>query len=581
MKSFVVVVLLLAVSLGAGQNNKGWWKNAIFYQIYPRSFMDSNNDGIGDLKGIKDRLSHFIESGITAVWLSPINKSPMVDFGYDISDFEDVDPIFGTLQDLKDLIAEAKKQNLKVILDLVPNHTSDQHKWFQLSINRTEKYEDYYIWVNATVNDTGSPIKDKYPNNWVSVFNGTAWTFHEGRGQFYFHQFYKQQPDLNYRNPNVKKEMENIMKFWLDNGIDGFRIDAVPHLYEAANISLNETPFDEKLNLSLHASFNHTLTKDQPETYELVSEWRQFVDTYAKNNNRDEIVLLTEVYSSLSNTVKYYEFGSNVPFNFKFITDANASSTPEQFKTIIDNWIKGTPENNVPNWVMGNHDRVRVGTRYPGRADHMIMLEMILPGVAVTYYGEEIGMEDNTTIFKYDVRDGCRTPFQWDNSINAGFSKANENIVEKEWLPAHTSYKNGLNLEQEKKDSISHYHLYTNLTALRKRDVLRQGNLTTQVLNKNVLAVVRQKETEAVSLLINFSKNSTTVDISNLVNKGNNKIYTSSINSNLIANQLVNPMAIKIPGNVSIIVTSSNGATIVNYSIITFLFVMFISFFQR
>ncbi|XP_006625201.1 maltase 1-like [Apis dorsata] len=579
MKSFVVVVLLLAVSLGAGQNNKGWWKNAIFYQIYPRSFMDSNNDGIGDLKGIKDRLSHFIESGITAVWLSPINKSPMVDFGYDISDFEDVDPIFGTLQDLKDLIAEAKKQNLKVILDLVPNHTSDQHKWFQQSINRTAKYTDYYIWVNATVNDTGSPIKDKYPNNWVSVFNGTAWTFHEKRGQFYFHQFYKQQPDLNYRNPEVKKEMENIMKFWLDNGIDGFRIDAIPHLYEAANISLNETPFGENLNLSLHASFNHTLTKDQPETYEIVSEWRKFVDTYAKDNNRDEIVLLTEVYSSLSNTVKYYEFGSNVPFNFKFITDANSSSTPEQFKTIIDNWIKGTPKNSVPNWVMGNHDRVRVGTRYPGRADHMIMLEMILPGIAVTYYGEEIGMEDNTTIFKYDVRDGCRTPFQWDNSINAGFSKANESTVEKEWLPAHTSYKNGLNLEQEKKDSISHYHLYTNLTALRKRDVLREGELITQVLNKNVLAVVRQDKKEAVSLLINFSKNSTTVDISKLVNKENNKIYTSSINSNLIPNQFVDLMAIKIPGNVAIIVTS--GATIVNYSIITFLFVMFISFFQR
>ncbi|XP_003692294.1 maltase 1-like [Apis florea] len=579
MKSFVVIVLLLAVGLGAGQNNKGWWKNAVFYQIYPRSFMDSNGDGIGDLKGIKDKLSHFTESGITAIWLSPINRSPMRDFGYDISDFEDVDPIFGTIEDLKNLTAEAKKRNLKVILDLVPNHTSQEHYWFQQSINQTGKYTDYYIWVNATKDEKGKPIKNKYPNNWLSVFNGTGWTFHERREQFYFHQFYKEQPDLNYRNPNVKKEMENIMKFWLDNGIDGFRIDAIPHIYEVADISLNETLLSPGLNSSLHASLNHNLTKDQPETYELISEWRKFVDTYAEQNKRDEIVLLTEAYTSLNNTLKYYNYGSNVPFNFKFITDANSSSTPEQFKAIIDNWVKGISQNDVPNWVMGNHDRVRVGTRYPGRADHMIMLEMILPGVAVTYYGEEIGMEDNTTIYKYDVRDGCRTPFQWDYSSNAGFSKANESLVEKAWLPAHTSYKKGLNLEQEKKDKVSHYYLYTNLTALRKRQVLKEGDLTTQILNKNVLAVVRQNEEEAVSLLINFSKNNTIVDVSKLVNKGDSRIYTSSVNSNVTANESVKLSAINIPGNAAIIVTS--GAAIVNYSIMTFLFVVFISLFQR
>ncbi|PBC27951.1 Maltase [Apis cerana cerana] len=549
MKSFVVVVLLLAVGLGAGQNNKGWWKNAVFYQIYPRSFMDSNNDGIGDLQGIKDKLSHFTESGITAIWLSPIYRSPMVDFGYDISDFKDIDPIFGTTEDLQDLTAEAKKRNLKVILDLVPNHTSDEHNWFQLSVNKTGKYKDYYVWVDPK-NGT-DPIEKRYPNNWLSVFNGTGWTFNEIRQQFYFHQFYKKQPDLNYRNPEVRKEMKSVMEFWLNNGIDGFRIDAIPHIYEVENISLNEPPIGQNLNLSLHASLNHIYTKDQLETYDLVQEWRNFVDEYAKNNNRDEIVLLTEAYTSLNNTLRYYQCGANVPFNFKFITDANSSSTPEQFKTIIDNWVQGTPQNDVPNWVMGNHDRVRVSTRYPGRADHMIMLEMILPGVAVTYYGEEIGMEDNTTIYKYDVRDGCRTPFQWDNSINAGFSKVNESTLEKEWLPVHSSYKNGLNLEQEKKDNISHYHLYTNLTALRKRDVLKEGKLITEILNKNVLAIVRQNEKEAVSLLINFSKNNTVVNISKLVDKGNNKIYTSSINSKLTANELVNPMAINIPGDSS------------------------------
>ncbi|KOC69746.1 Maltase 1 [Habropoda laboriosa] len=524
MKSFSVVVLVLLLGLAAGEiKNKGWWKNAVFYQVYPRSFMDSNGDGTGDLEGIRNKLQHFKDTGITGIWLSPINKSPMVDFGYDISDFRDVDPIFGNLDNVRSLLKDAKALGIKVILDLVPNHTSDQHTWFQQSLNRTGKYTDYYIWSDGKKNENGTMVP---PNNWVSVFNGTGWTLDKRRNQFYFHQFYYQQPDLNYTNPDVQNEMKEIIKYWLDIGMDGFRIDAVPHLFEG-DITKDEpaaTTIPEGAKPGYdHVTLNHTITKDQPETYELMKSWREFVDKYADERNQTEKVLLTEAYTSWDNTLKYYNYGSNVPFNFKFITDADAKSNAKDFKMIIDRWIQGTPKDGVSNWVMGNHDRVRIATRYPGRADHMVMLEMILPGVAVTYYGEEIGMEDNSTLRVFDFRDGCRTPFQWDGSANAGFSKAKET-----WLPVHSNYKS-LNLEQQKNTQGSHYNLYTELIKLRKGNVLTNGTVTTAVLNNDVLAVIREQNQEAVTLLMNFNQEkSVSVNLTGLVSQQLNQIKLKS-----------------------------------------------------
>ncbi|XP_054004462.1 maltase 1-like [Hylaeus anthracinus] len=513
----IVILLLAAVALTSAKIlNKDWWKSTVFYQIYPRSFMDSDGDGIGDLKGITSKLDHIKDAGIGAIWLSPIYKSPMVDFGYDIEDFRSIDKTFGTLDDLKALIARAKELALKVVLDLVPNHTSDKHEWFLKSLNKTSKYADYYMWKNTKLP----------PNNWLSVFNGSGWTFNEARKEWYFHQFYKEQPDLNYTNPAVQEEMKDVIKYWLDMGIDGFRIDAVPHIFES-NIDKDEPPSYLSKNSSEYTYLSHIYTKDQPQTYDLIQNWREFVDKYADELNQDEKVLLTEAYTGWDNTIKYYKYGSNVPFNFKFITNVNSNSTAADFKEIIDHWISSTPTGFAPNWVMGNHDRTRIGTRYPGRTDQMTMLAMILPGVAVTYYGEEIGMVDNSTLRVYDFRDGCRTPMQWNDSAQAGFST---NATT--WLPVNTNYHE-LNLEKEKKDPNSHYNLYKSLTRLRNSSVaLKHGNTTAFVVNNDVLAVVRNTSDEVVALLINFSNDkSTTVNVANLTSWKRTSIKAGSVSS--------------------------------------------------
>lgn len=500
----------------------------------------------------------------------------MKDFGYDIEDFEDIDPTFGNLTDIKQLIDDAHKLGLKVILDLVPNHTSDKHKWFELSLNSTGKYKDYYIWAKPKdPNDTSTP-----PNNWVSVFNGSAWTYNNNRSEFYFHQFLKEQPDLNYRNKEVQNEMKNIIKYWLDYGMDGFRIDAVPHLFEHKDLSLDEICNYPCPDASLHANYVHNLTKDQPETYDLIKSWRDYVDDYANKNNKTEIVLLTEAYTYWDKTFKYYEFGADVPFNFKFITDANAKSNATQFKGIIDRWINGMPKNDsVANWVMGNHDRVRVATRYPNRAEHLIMLEMILPGVAVTYYGEEIGMLDYEGLHILDpTRDGCRTPFQWDNSTNAGFSKANET-----WLPVHPGYKT-LNLKQQINDPGSFYHMYIELITLRHTSVLTKGSVLTEALNNDkVLLVQRTNGNESVTLLLNFVANDEKVDLTKYIKYRTTEIFVSSVGSNYTKGYTVgNINTFAIPKEKAVVLRSYNKqaksqANAAGFSIMTVLLLLFIS----
>ncbi|XP_058808065.1 maltase 2-like [Phymastichus coffea] len=545
--------------------NKGWWKNTVFYQVYPRSFMDSNDDGTGDLKGITSKLQHFKDSGIGAVWLSPIYASPMIDNGYDISDFRQVDSMFGTMADLEELVKQAKKLGIKIILDLVPNHTSDQHKWFQ---DENTKY-DYYIWNKGKDNQ-------KPPNNWLSVFGNSAWTLHSKIDLWYFHQFYEQQPDLNYNNPNVQKEMEDVIKFWLDKGIDGFRIDAVPHIYERNDLldepeskipGVKENEYDYLL---------HIYTKDDPRTYTLIRKWRQLLDDYADKNNLDEKVILTEAYTNLENTTQYYNFGSHVPFNFNFIMNVNNKSHPADFKKVIDDWISHTPENETANWVMGNHDRSRTATRYAGRADQMTMLAMILPGIAVTYNGEEIAMEDNPELIceekakeeadpqanKCDFRDPARTPFQWDDTKNAGFSKSNTT-----WLPVHKNYKS-LNLANQKIALNSHYKLYQKLTQLRSTsDALKKGKLQTEVLNDGkVLVVIRDynDKKEIVILLINFSDDQPqSVDIKKYTSMEHHdtNIYVSSIGSEIGWNSTVTGLKLTLPGKASVVVQTVVGNT--------------------
>ncbi|XP_035720486.1 maltase 1-like [Vespa mandarinia] len=482
--------LLLATGLVHGEiKNKGWWKNAVFYQIYPRSFMDSNDDGVGDLKGITSKLEHFVDAGVQGIWLSPIYASPMIDFGYDISDFKAIHPEFGTMEDFEALVEKSKRLGLKVILDLVPNHTSDKHEWFQKYLAGEKKYKDYYIWRKGRKDDGVTP-----PNNWISVFSGPAWTYNATLKEWYFHQFEYRQPDLNYSNKEVQAEMEDVILFWLRKGIDGFRIDAVPHLFEREDFHDEPRSSDPNATDRDYTYLDHIYTKDDPRTYELVKSWRKILDDYSDANNEDEKVMMTEAYTSLENTTRYYQYGSHIPFNFKLITDVNHNSSASDFKRIIEAWIAKTPKNGSANWVLGNHDRSRTASRYPKRESQMIMLPMILPGVAVTYYGEEIGMIDKSDISWEDTqdpqacnagkdkyrsrsRDPNRTPFQWDSSKNAGFSKGNRT-----WLPVHENYKL-LNLQNQKNTTQqSLYKIYRSLIQLRNSSpALQEGELKMKV----------------------------------------------------------------------------------------------------
>ncbi|XP_015183315.1 PREDICTED: uncharacterized protein LOC107070028 [Polistes dominula] len=478
--------LLFATGLVNGEiKNKGWWKNAVFYQIYPRSFMDLNNDGIGDLNGITSKLEHFVDAGVDGIWLSPIYASPMVDFGYDISDFRAIHPDFGTMKDFEALLAKAKKLGLKLVLDLVPNHTSHEHEWFKKALAGIKKYKDYYIWKKGRKNDGVTP-----PNNWISVFSGPAWTYNETMKEWYFHQFEYRQPDLNYSNPDVRAEMEEVIRFWLRKGIDGFRVDAVPHLFEVDDLRDEPRSFDPTTTERDYAYLDHIYTKDDPRTYELVQSWRKVLDDYANANNEDEKVMMTEAYTDLQNTTKYYDYGSHIPFNFKLITDVNHTSSATEFKDTIESWIREMPKNGVANWVLGNHDRSRTISRYPKRGNQMLMLPMILPGVAVTYYGEEIGMVDKRDISWEDTqdpqacnagkdkysersRDPNRTPFQWDYTVNAGFNNGS-----KTWLPVHENYKVLNLLDQTNSTDQSYYKIYRSLIKLRKTSrVLKEGSL--------------------------------------------------------------------------------------------------------
>uniref|UniRef100_A0A9J7YZC8 Amino acid transporter heavy chain SLC3A1 n=1 Tax=Cyprinus carpio carpio TaxID=630221 RepID=A0A9J7YZC8_CYPCA len=368
-----------------------WWQLSPVYQVYPRSFKDSNADGVGDLKGIKEKLSHFEYLNIKAVWISPFYKSPMRDFGYDVEDFRQIDPIFGTMEDFDELLASMHDKGLKLIMDYIPNHTSDKHIWFQLSRNGTEPYKDYYIWVNCT--------RDKPPNNWVSVFGNSTWEYDEVRQQCYFHQFLKEQPDLNYRNPRVIEEMTDIIHFWLKKGVDGFRMDAVKHMLEAAHLR-NEPQVDtdqDPSTVDTEFELYHDYTYTQQGLHEILTNWRIDLDAYSREPGRYRFMVVECYdYEEIDKTMRYYGTSyvteSDFPFNF-YLLYLPDDLSGNQAKSLVHLWMSNMPKGKWPNWVVGNHDKPRIGssagTEYI-RAINMLLLT--LPGTPTTYYGEEIGM---------------------------------------------------------------------------------------------------------------------------------------------------------------------------------------------
>jgi alpha-glucosidase len=361
-------ISFLALIVSVSGADLDWWEGGNFYQIYPRSFKDSNGDGVGDLKGIATKIGYLKELGMDGVWLSPVMTSPQADYGYDISDYRNISKEFGTLADLDDLIVECKKQDVKLILDFVPNHTSNEHEWFKKSEDREPGYENFYVWHPGTFD----PITGKRspPTNVPSTFRFSAWTWSPKRKQFYYHAFLHQQPDLNYRNRVVVKEMKDVLTYWLSRGIQGFRVDAVPYLVEVKADAHGNYP-DEPLtgescsNPDDFCYTQHVYTQDQPETYDMIFQWQELLDEFATSHDKVTKVLMLEATSSLDNMIRYYgegsRIGANIPFNFELIINVNKDSTAVDYKRHIENWLNRVPKGKQANWVVSERSLMKAG----------------------------------------------------------------------------------------------------------------------------------------------------------------------------------------------------------------------------
>ena len=486
-----------------------WWQQGIVYQIYPRSFQDTNGDGIGDLGGIIQRLDYLKWLGVNAIWISPIFPSPMADFGYDVANYCGIDPLFGTMDDFDRLVARAHERGLKVILDFVPNHTSDQHPWFaQSRSGRGNPKRDWYIWRDP--GPDGGP-----PNNWISNFGGSAWEYDAASGQYYYHAFLKEQPDLNWRNPAVRAAMHDVLRFWMQRGVDGFRVDVLWHLMKDEEFRDNPPnpgyqegqPEIDRL-LQVHSA-------DHPDIQEVVRELRSVIDEFP------ERVLIGEIYLPLERLVAYYGedlSGDHLPFNFHLLQTAwNAPAIAE----LVMEYEKVLPEGGWPNWVLGNHDKRRIAARVgAAQARVAAMLLLTLRGTPTMYYGDEIGLEhvdippdavqDPWELNEPGLalgRDPERTPMQWDETPHAGFTQAPP------WLPLSADHRER-NVARLRLDPHSILALYRELIAIRSRSpALRWGDFRLLSAGKTTILFERFDGPERVLVALNIGHDHEIVDL--------------------------------------------------------------------
>ena len=495
-------------------NRTEWWKHSVLYEIYPRSYADSNNDGTGDLNGITQHLDHLARLGVDAIWITPCFPSPQVDFGYDVSDYRNIDPQYGTLQDFDRLVSEAKKRNIKVILDFVVNHTSDQHRWFiESQKSQTNAYRDYYIWRDGK--GEGQP-----PSNWTSTFGGPSWSFSSTTNQWYYHFFYPQQPDLNWRNAKVEKEMFDVTRFWYQRGVYGFRLDAVDTLFEDPNLTDNPPlPGADAYGMPMQ---QHIHDHSPAEVHAELQKLRKVADEYPGR------VLIGETWTQTPQELaEYYgplnnELQMPMYFNFTKITQLDAN----QFREKVDA-IESNPVHGWPVYVLGNHDIRRYVDRY-GNAENkdqvaklMSALYLTLRGSAIMYYGEEIGMENNDPKRVEDVkdvigkkgwpkeigRDGERTPMQWNASVNAGFNNG-----AKPWLPVDANYTTH-NVATEAADPHSILNWYRQLIKLRRDNAAFYAGdyIPLNETDANVMSFLRKHGTSAAVVVLNFTAQPQTI----------------------------------------------------------------------
>ena len=528
-------------------SNLKWWQTAVFYQIYPRSFADGNGDGIGDFKGMLEKLDYLADLGVDAIWLSPHFPSPNWDCGYDISDYTNVAPEYGTLEDFKRFLREAHARNIRVILDLVLNHTSDEHSWFlESKSSRDNPKADWYVWADAP------------PNNWQSCFDGDAWTFAPERGQYYYHFFMKQQPDLNWHNPEVKQAMWDAVRFWLDLGVDGFRLDAIGTIYEDPDLTPHKVPLDlaglrraaelaktpnekKQLEKNWNEMFKHQVA--QPGMHELMKELRTVIDEYEGDRL---LVAEDEDIAYLGNGQDELHLVFNFPLmQTERITPSHIRRNQKKRLAQLDAIrVKGWPCN-----TLGNHDNPRIHTRYGNRQHDAVLarlhaaLVLTLRGTPFLYNGEEIGMtdlviadpaklRDTMATWYYDrlvselkldpeeaaltagtmSRDKNRTPMQWSNHPNAGFSPANVET----WLPVNTNYKTGINVRDQQHNPNSLLNYYKQLLQVRKDSIaLVEGEyIPLDTAARDYFAFLRKAEEQTVLVVLNFSEKKLKLDFS-------------------------------------------------------------------
>ncbi len=485
-----------------------WWKHGVIYQIYPRSFYDASGDGVGDLPGIIEKLDYLARLGVDAVWLSPVNTSPMYDFGYDISDYRGIDPVFGTLGDCDRLIAEAHRRNIRIVMDLVINHTSHLHPWFVESrSSRENPKRDWYIWRDGK---NGKP-----PNNWMAAFGGRAWEWDDATEQYYYHSFLKEQPDLNWRNPDLRKAVFDDVRFWLDRGVDGFRLDAVSWYVKDALFRNN--PFGWGPNAPRPYDLQtHVYDQNRPELHDVLREFRKVLDEY------DDRMGVGETYIASPDSVKtaasYIGSGTDelhLAFDFSLLFSGYGA---RRFRDCLEEWYAAMPGRGWPTLVMNNHDQPRSVTRWcrgrDGEKKARLLAALLLTawGTPFLYYGEEIGMK-NGRIIRRQIqdpvgrkywpfnkgRDPERTPMQWSAEKNAGFSSAEP------WLPVADDYRS-VNVALQEEDPGSILSWYRALISLRKeRPALHRGAFRFVGDDPDVLAYLREQDGETIFVALNFS----------------------------------------------------------------------------
>jgi alpha-glucosidase len=477
-----------------------WWQRGIIFEVYPRSFQDANHDGVGDLAGMLARLDYLVELGVHALWIAPIYPSPMADFGYDVADYRNIDPTFGTLADFDRLLDAVHQRGLKLILDFVPNHTSDEHPWFiESRSSRDNPKRDWFLWRNAAAD--GGP-----PNNWLSNFGGSGWEWDRTTGQYYYHSFLKQQPDVNWRNAELREAMFDVLRFWLDRGVDGFRVDVMWLLIK--DDQFRDNPVNPGYLASAPSA--HRLlplyNSNRPEIHDLVATMRAVFDSYC------ERVLIGEIYLPVNQLVSYYGKdlkGAELPFNFQLILCAWSAVAIAQ---VIREYEAALPPGAWPNWVLGNHDQPRIASRVgTAQARVAAMLLLTLRGTPTIYYGEELGLM-NVPISPMEVQDPAeknepglglgrdpeRSPMPWDSSPGAGFTQA------KPWLPLGADHRtvNVASLSGQRDSILS---LYRTLIRLRRaNEVLISGCLEGVAASGPVLRYERRNGEQHLAILLNL-----------------------------------------------------------------------------